>query len=220
MKTRAYAPRRTPVLLFGQLFILLVSLLLVAAPCFAATHVLIVATQSWQSTGAQVKQGTAYGVWQTQGQWTVDYRIFQDVDGAGYSLVNDPKIYQGCKHKSTWPYGLLLGKIGNTIFPIGRVKSFTAPQNGILELGIHDRCLTDNGGYLAVTVEEGLSAVGVLQRFTESLVRDLTPPERNRLLEVESNISACDVAQPNTLAMGCMKVLEGVLSIHFPQSPE
>jgi hypothetical protein len=205
----------------ARLIILMGGVLLMTSPCFAATtNMTVVATQGWQSTGVNVTQGNSYGVTQTGGQWTVDYRFFPDVDGAGYSFATDAKIYQGCKYKSTWPYGLLLGKIGNNIFPIGRVKSFIAPQSGLLELSIHDSCLADNGGYLNVWIEEGLDAIGVLQRFTDSLVRGLTPAQRTRLLEVESNITACDVAQPNTLSMGCLKVLEGILSIHFPQPAE
>jgi opacity protein-like surface antigen len=169
-----------------RLLMILVVVLLMGTPCFAATiNVTVVAAQGWQSTGLNVTQGNSYGVKQTGGQWTVDHRNFPDVDGAGYSLLNDPKIFQGCKYKDTWRYGWLLGKIGNTIFPIGRVKSFTAPQSGVLELSIHDRCLGDNGGYLNVSIEEGLNVVGTLQRFTDSLVRGLTPAQRTRLLEVD-----------------------------------
>lgn len=151
----------------------------------------VLSTLGWQSTGMSVKRGTNYGVWQTSGTWTVDYRNFKYVDAAGYSPKTDAMIYQGCKYNGSWPYGLLLGRIGGTVFPIGRGISFVAPQDGLLELSIHDNssCLLDNAGSLHVKVEDGVDERGLLGRITDSLTNTLTPAERERLSLVVRDIA-------------------------------
>jgi hypothetical protein len=244
-----------------------VCILLIPLLSFAAiTDVVIVSTQSWQSTGVQVTQGTVYGVWQTSGycwstpkcrnlgvqdaffegkkaeetaprkstprtlkevgqqypsgEWTVDSRFLKPVDGAGYSPRDDAKIYQGCKLYPSWPYGLLLGKVGGSIFPIGRVAVFIAPANGVLELAIHDLCLADNAGVLSVSFEAGLDAQGVLHRYINDLVENLTPEERTRLSIQVKNMSACNVASANASSIECDQVMLGILSLHSSPYPQ
>jgi len=138
-------------------FIVLSCLFIGSASGLTATKdVRVLSNESFQSTGIILKAGMQYRVWQTGGKWTVDYRNFGYVNGAGYPPQIDRRIYQGCKYNSSWPYGLLLGKIRSHIFPIGLGRGFTAPEDGLLELGIHDasRCLADNAGSLFVRIEE------------------------------------------------------------------
>lgn len=120
----------------------------------ATTTVDISATRSWQSTGVQVSPGTIYTVTQIGGNWTVDYRSFSYVSGAGYSAAEDARIYQGCKLNSAWRYGVLVARIGNSVFTIGRSRSFSINATGPLELSIHDnaRCLGDNAGFLRIQI--------------------------------------------------------------------
>jgi len=206
------------------LLFLMGGVLTISAPCFAATtNVVILATQGWQSTGVNVTQGTSYGVWQTQGLWTVDNRSFRKVDGAGYALQDDAKIFQGCKIDRSWPYGLLIGRVGSNVFQIGRATSFTALQNGILELSIHDsaNCLADNAGSLSVSVEDGLDTQGALKRFIDGVVGSLTPAEQNRLLKIVADIFVCRQGLPNAISPQCAQVILGVISLIIsPQSAE
>jgi hypothetical protein len=209
--------------------------------------VVVLSTVGWQSTGIVVKRGHRYGVWQTSGSWNADYRNFDYVDGAGYSPHADAEIYQGCKYVSTWPYGLLIGRVGDDIFPIGRGYSFQPHENGVLELSIHDdaRCVGDNAGALHVKVDEGLGSADVLKRLTPWLfdrfdvrkdieyvinqLKNLTPDENGRIAALIGSMRDCAYSKiafnfglwKLVLPLGCAKVLLSMFSfIINPQKIE
>ena len=111
---------------------------------------------------------------------------------------------------------MLLGKVGDNVFPIGRGISLKAPQNGILELSIHDHvnCLLDNDGILDVKVEEGLNRKGILKELILYQLGTLTPAERQRLLLIVKDIAACEVVVKNPFSSpACIQVLTGLFGL-------
>lgn len=200
---------------------LLLSTLTVSAPCFAATkNFTVQATQGWLSTGITVNTKQYFGIWQKSGSWTVDKNNFGNVDAAGYPPQIDQTIFQGCKYNGSWPYGLLLGKVGTNVFPIGRGGSFLSSQSGVLQLGINDQssCLGDNAGALSVSVGLGLNVQGVLSKVTASQIDNLTTAERARLLLYAKNSSACAAAKGNILSQDCAATILALIS--FVVAPE
>jgi hypothetical protein len=182
-----------------------------------AVDVNVPSTKSWQPTGVSLQAGTAYGVWQSSGKWTVDSRSFAYVTGAGYTPQTDAKIYQGCKENGSWPYGILLGRINGAIFPIGRGRSFTASESGVLELGIHDNCISDNAGSLIVKVQKGLNVQGILNQLVLSQITNLSATERARLALLTANIVTCSnqlkLLNNTPFSAQCQGVVVGLLSL-------
>jgi len=54
-----------------------------------------------------------------------------------------------------YPYGMLVGRIGNTVFPIGDAPNFSLPARGFLYLAVNDYLGTywDNNGEFSVLIE-------------------------------------------------------------------
>jgi len=113
------------------------------------------ADKGWAFSNAYVEAGHRYIV-STSGAWTVDYRLWPAVGAGGYDSSTDDKIYMGCKYDERYPYGRLLGRIGNDgqTFSVGSGGGFTAKASGPLNLRINDvdRCLVDNSGYVQVSI--------------------------------------------------------------------
>jgi len=196
-------------------FASLLGILAVINPTFAASppvELEVSATEGWQSTGVEVTSGTRYGVLQTSGTWTVDFRNFSYVDGAGYSADTDAQILQGCKENSSWPYGLLLGRIGDSVYPIGRGTSFVAKQDGLLELSIHDVCLEDNAGSLNVKIQKNLGIRRVLSGLADYIAGNLTPSEAAQLGKLGINIAACSAIPDPVHNPSCLGLVIGLLN--------
>jgi hypothetical protein len=157
--------RRTTLLLLGAMLAVLVVAIAATAhaqpvPCGYGDCVDVSSTAGWETTGVTVQKGHGFQIDSTaypKKKWTVDYRNFPYVGPRGYPKSIDSQIYQGCKIDPKWPYGRLIGRVGegstySRIFSVGGGGVFTAHASGQLYLRIHDAdgCLGDNAGTLRV----------------------------------------------------------------------
>jgi hypothetical protein len=106
--------------------------------------------QDWTSTGITVTKGQMIN-FSSSGeiQLSPDSNDTASVDGSKSSrLAPHAALPQT-------PAGALIGRVGNTPFPIGSRTSIAAPASGVLFLGINDDGFSDNQGAFQVTVNVG-----------------------------------------------------------------
>jgi len=125
------------------------------SPAVAADEFTVSSTAGWQRTPFTLRQFEQFTISYVSGEWTVDSRNFPYVGLEGYTEDIDSQINQGCKYIADWPYGMLMGKVGENGELLRLDHGSPTPlQDGTLFLRIHDNdgCLADNDGSLTIRV--------------------------------------------------------------------
>ncbi|MFI6908216.1 hypothetical protein ACIBKY_43630 [Nonomuraea sp. NPDC050394] len=111
--------------------------------------------QGWQDTGIDIA-GKFNVSDLNEGTWTVDHRNHPYVDAGGYSAADDQRIAQGYKYDAGRPYGYLLGRLGQRVFPVGGGGLFEhtgdRPARLYLRINDADQALGDNAGSIKVDI--------------------------------------------------------------------
>jgi hypothetical protein len=106
----------------------------------------VYADQDWQETGVTVQVNDMVEVKYIAGAWSI-YTPWGSVDPEGYSFAPTP-----LNPMPDAQPGELIGKIGQSLFRIGRQVEFTSQSEGLLYLRINDDSLEDNRGRLLVQI--------------------------------------------------------------------
>lgn len=114
------------------------------------------ATLGWQQPGATIKAGDVLTL-TSQGYWNSNPRMFGDNSGAGET---DSPARPGYVMPGQ-PEGMLIGRIGNYVFPIGDYARLDpSPASGVLECiinddlqGIYGNGFKDNRGFVVIDIE-------------------------------------------------------------------
>src|SRR5690348_456477 len=101
-----------------------------AASADESHEFVVSSTTGWQFVG-NVRGGKDALIKYVSGSWTVDYRNFEYVGIRGYSRDVDRQIYQGCKIKPGYPYGVMLGRYQTEDGHIYEFDPMTAEPSGI-----------------------------------------------------------------------------------------
>lgn len=97
------------------------------------------AKEDWQSVG-EFQAGDKVSL-TAKGQWSFDKADKKALTGPdGTTRLNER-------------FGYLEGRIGETVFPVGKTFTFTAKEAGILQLRMHDPWKLDNMGSVDVAVK-------------------------------------------------------------------
>jgi hypothetical protein len=121
----------------------------------------VVANRPWTSTGIAVQKGQLLR-FSASGQ----VQLSQDVNDVAPITGKAGRQVSASGSLPDTLGGALLGRIGNgRPFPIGNQTSITAPQTGLLYLGVNDDMFTDNSGEFVVTVTGGTpTGTGIRRR--------------------------------------------------------
>lgn len=103
------------------------------------------------------EQGQTYTVSNVSGTWSVDANGQPFTGPEGLSPALDSQIGSRCKYDLRFPYGRLIGYIGNEdngVFSVGQGFTGTASRSGELYLGMNDGvdCFGDNAGSVTMAV--------------------------------------------------------------------
>ncbi|MBL7213550.1 MAG: hypothetical protein ISS61_14345 [Desulfobacteraceae bacterium] len=118
------------------------------------------AKSDWQGTALWVKKGQKVRL-ECHGTWAVapsnESRRWPDTGPEGHGRHPGEKVHRSGDLKKELPgtpFGTLLGKVSNVVFPIGDRKEIVAPSEGELFLVINDYPFYrhDNRGGLTVTI--------------------------------------------------------------------
>ena len=111
-------------------------------------------SEGWQSTGFSVTKGTTVTITVTGGSWSP----WPGGDNSGAGKASDVCGIPNCRVPMlSVPVGTLIGKVGGSIFPIGRRVSVVAQDSGTLLLQMNDIAggYGDNAGSLNVQISTG-----------------------------------------------------------------
>ena len=108
--------------------------------------VLVNADEGWQDTGVNVRVDDKVEVKYVSGIWSIN-PPWGYVKPEGHSLSPHPLN----PIPDAQP-GELIGRIGQSLFRIGRQVEFTSQSEGHLYLRMNDDILTDNDGQLLVQI--------------------------------------------------------------------
>ena len=149
----------------GSLFITLLSWLAACSHAFhhseeSMTTLFLDAKSDWANTGLFVRRGQRL-FFETRGTWAVapenERERWPDAGPEGHGKHPGERVHrQGDSKKELpgVPFGTLLGKINDAVFPIGCQKEVVIPANGRLYLVINDYPFYrhDNRGGLHITI--------------------------------------------------------------------
>jgi len=121
----------------------------------------VLANRPWTSTGITVQKGQVI-----QFSATGQVQLSQDVNDVAPIAGKAGRQVSATGSLPETLGGALLGRIGNgRPFGIGDQTSITAPETGLLYLGVNDDMFTDNSGEFVVTVTGGTPArTGIRRR--------------------------------------------------------
>lgn len=118
------------------------------------------ARSDWQNTGLFVQGGHILG-FECQGSWAVasknESRRWPDTGPEGHGKHPGEKIHRRGDSKKELPgvpFGTLLGRVGEIVFPVSERKEVVVPSDGLLYLVINDYPFYrhDNRGGLSITI--------------------------------------------------------------------
>jgi hypothetical protein len=128
------------------------------SPVYAdgAITALVDAQRDWQKTDITVTAGDRLDIAVTGGEWTYwrGHAMYSMGEGVGY-ICGETRNPDACVEiLPMMPPDMLIGRIGDEIFPIGQGTEITAEQDGTLYLRINDGStgLYDNDGTLTVRI--------------------------------------------------------------------
>ena len=104
------------------------------------------ADKDWQDTGVTLQVNDKFEVKYISGTWSIN-PPWGYVDPAGHSFSPHPQNPMPLARP-----GELIGKIGQSLFRIGRQELFVARDEGHLYLRMNDDILTDNDGVLRIQI--------------------------------------------------------------------
>lgn len=111
----------------------------------AQATVRVEADRRWTDTGLVVRRGEQI-VFDASGTITFGKDMTAGPDG-------NKDLSRGTYPVRNMPVGALIGRVGNTVFPIGSTRSpVEMPRNGRLMLGINDDLFDDNSGAFDVNI--------------------------------------------------------------------
>lgn len=120
------------------------------------------ATSDWHNTGLCVNKGDTLR-FECRGSWAVasekESQRWPDTGPEGHGKHPGERIHRlGDSKKELLgvPFGTLLGRVGEIVFPIGDRKDVVMPSNGFLYLVINDYpfCRHDNRGRLTIMIQK------------------------------------------------------------------
>ncbi len=157
--------RRKPKPLLSTAVLIILALLLackqeIRRPQGNGKTIYLDAKSDWQGTGLWVKKGQKVRL-ECHGMWAVapenERRRWPDTGPEGHGKHPGEKVHSLGDPKKALPgtpFGALLGKVSDAVFPIGDRKEIIIPSEGELYLVINDYPFYrhDNRGGLTVTI--------------------------------------------------------------------
>jgi len=161
---RPLTRRKSKPLLTGSVLIILAMLLAckqeIRRPQGHEKIIYLDAQSDWQGTGLWFKKGQEVRL-ECHGMWAVapesESRRWPDTGPEGHGKHPGEKVHRSGDPKKELPgtpFGILLGKVGDVVFPIGDRKVIVIPVEGELSLVINDYPFYrhDNRGGLSITI--------------------------------------------------------------------
>jgi hypothetical protein len=132
----------------------------VTSPEGPGTTIFLDARSGWEGTGLRVTKGQKLSI-ECSGTWAVapenESQRWPDTGPEGHGNHPGEKIHTKGDRKKELPgvpFGALLGKVSEAVFPIGDQREIVAPAEGELYLVINDYPFYrhDNRGGLTITI--------------------------------------------------------------------
>lgn len=121
------------------------------------TEIVVNADQEWQKSTFFVKSGDKLQI-TAEGKWTADKRMTEDNQNVRLKLFGwvsaEGNVTLNDRYTEYGPRMMLIGKINDTVFPVGETTSFVATESGELEFAPNDLCCAvDNAGIQVVKIK-------------------------------------------------------------------